>query len=85
MDQVDPYHDRAITGGIVNLHKLRKARQDAGLSMDHAAAFAGVGRNTLQRLEAGRSDPRISTLRRILDLYGERLGVFLSVGDFLDR
>jgi len=53
--------------------------------MEHAAAFAGIGRNTLQRIENGKADPRITTLRKILDLYGERLGSFLSIDDYVER
>jgi transcriptional regulator with XRE-family HTH domain len=53
--------------------------------MEHAAAFAGIGRNTLQRIENGKADPRITTLRKILDLYGDRLDVFLSIDDYVEK
>lgn len=75
----------AVLRGIVNLRALRQTRHDAGLSLEHAAAFAGIGRNTLQRIENGKADPRVTTLRKILDLYGDRLGSFLSVDDYIDR
>lgn len=83
-DIVDDHHDRPLRGNYVDLRKIRAIREETGLSIEHAAAFAGLGRNTLQRLEAGKTDPRISTLRRLLDLYGERLGRFLSIGDYLE-
>lgn len=73
----------AVLRGSVNLDALRQTRLDAGLSMEHAAAFAGIGRNTLQRIENGKADPRITTLRKILDLYGDRLGSFLSIDDYV--
>ena len=75
----------AVLRGSVNLRALRQTRIDAELSMEHAAAFAGIGRNTLQRIENGKSDPRITTLRKILDLYGDRLGSFLSIDDYIER
>jgi DNA-binding XRE family transcriptional regulator len=40
---------------------LRDARRAAGLSQAALAARAGVSRMTLQKLEAGDVDPRIST------------------------
>jgi len=75
----------AVLRGNVNLRALRQTRLDADLSLEHAAAFAGIGRNTLQRIENGKADPRVTTLRKILDLYGDRLGSFLSIDDYLDR
>ena len=75
----------AVLRGIVNLRALKKTRLDTGLSMEHAAAFAGIGRNTLQRIENGKADPRITTLRKILDLYGDRLDVFLSIDDYVEK
>jgi len=75
----------AVLRGNVDIRALRQTRIDAELSMEHAAAFAGIGRNTLQRIENGRADPRITTLRKILDLYGERLGSFLSIDDYVER
>ncbi len=75
----------AVLRGIVNLRALKQTRIDTGLSMEHAAAFAGIGRNTLQRIENGKADPRITTLRKILDLYGDRLDVFLSIDDYVEK
>ena len=75
----------AVLRGSVNLRALRQTRIDAELSMEHAAAFAGIGRNTLQRIENGKADPRITTLRKILDLYGDQLGSFLSIDDYIER
>lgn len=41
---------------------LRKAREAAGLRQDEVAARAGLSRMTVQRIEAGRIDPRMSTV-----------------------
>jgi DNA-binding XRE family transcriptional regulator len=40
---------------------LREARRAAGLSQAELASLAGVSRMTLQKLEAGTIDPRLST------------------------
>jgi len=84
---LDEYFPRchAVLRGIVNIRALKQTRLDAKLSMEHAAAFAGIGRNTLQRIENGKADPRITTLRKILDLYGDRLGSFLSIDDYVEK
>lgn len=41
---------------------LRDARRAAGLQQDELARRAGVSRMTVQRLEAGTIDPRVSTV-----------------------
>ncbi len=41
---------------------LLNARIAAGLTQDTLAVMAGVSRMTLQRMEAGKNDPRLSTL-----------------------
>ncbi|WP_051293783.1 helix-turn-helix domain-containing protein [Pseudoduganella violaceinigra] len=44
------------------LPELRNARKSAGLTHDMLAERAGVSRMTVQRTEAGKIDPRLSTL-----------------------
>lgn len=41
---------------------LREARRAAGLQQEELARRAGVSRMTVQRLEAGTIDPRVSTV-----------------------
>lgn len=41
---------------------VRRLRHEAGASSDDLAAVSGIGRTTLFRLEAGKTDPRLSTL-----------------------
>lgn len=41
---------------------VRRLRREAGASSDDLAAASGIGRTTLFRLEAGKTDPRLSTL-----------------------
>ena len=49
-----------IVSNIVD--ELRHARKAAGLTHDMLALRAGVSRMTVQRTEAGKIDPRLSTL-----------------------
>jgi DNA-binding XRE family transcriptional regulator len=42
--------------------ELVRARIAAGLTQDTLATQAGISRMTLQRMEAGKNDPRLSTL-----------------------
>src|SRR5690349_5965727 len=44
------------------LSELRNARKSAGLTHDMLAQHAGVSRMSVQRTEAGKIDPRLSTL-----------------------
>lgn len=44
------------------LEELVNARTAAGLTQDNLAIKAGISRMTLQRMEAGKNDPRLSTL-----------------------
>jgi transcriptional regulator with XRE-family HTH domain len=49
---------------------LRQARRAAGLNQGELAAKAGLSRMTVQKIEAGNIDPRISTLRVLLRALG---------------
>lgn len=51
-------------------HRLRAARQTTGLTMEQAAAAAGLTRNTIGNLENSRfPDPKLSTLLRLMRAY----------------
>ncbi|RYF76360.1 MAG: XRE family transcriptional regulator [Comamonadaceae bacterium] len=53
------------------IEELERARKAAGLTQDALARRAGLSRMTVQRIEAGQIDPRLSTLlelARALDL-----------------
>lgn len=49
---------------------LRFIREGQGLSLRTLAVMAGVHYTSLVRLEAGRYDPRLSTLRKIAAALG---------------
>lgn len=54
---------------------MRRAREDAGLSLAVVAAAAGVSKSELHQIETGRTEPRIEALARV----GAALGMDLSV------
>lgn len=64
---------------------LRRARRRAGLSQRALAAGTGVAQPTIARIEAGREDPRIATLDRLLRACGEALGAVPAAGGGVDR
>jgi transcriptional regulator with XRE-family HTH domain len=57
---------------------LRAARGTRMVSQRRLAELAGVPRSTLDRIEAGTSDPRLSTLVRIFGALGYELTVCTS-------
>lgn len=52
---------------------IRSARERAGLTQAALARTAGTSQPTIARYESGRSEPRASTLERILAACGQRL------------
>lgn len=57
---------------------LRVVRRLRKMSQRELAALAGVPNSTIDRIEAGRSDPRLSTLVAILGAVGLELGVHVG-------
>jgi transcriptional regulator with XRE-family HTH domain len=45
--------------------KLREARESLGLTQEEVAQRSGVHATEVSRMEAGKRDPKISTLRRL--------------------
>jgi transcriptional regulator with XRE-family HTH domain len=45
--------------------KLREARERLGLTQEEVAQRSGVHATEVSRMEAGKRDPKISTLRRL--------------------
>lgn len=44
---------------------LRKARKELNLSQEEVAARSGVHATEVSRIEAGKRDPRVSTLKKL--------------------
>jgi transcriptional regulator with XRE-family HTH domain len=59
------------------VHVVRKARKDAGLTLQQTADRAGCSLSTLAEWETGKHTPVVSTAVRICDVLG------LSVADIL--
>ena len=53
--------------------ELEKARKAAGLSQEALATRAGLSRMTVQRIESGQIDPRLSTLLEMARALGLEL------------
>jgi transcriptional regulator with XRE-family HTH domain len=64
---------------------LRRARRRAGLTQRQLAAEAGIPQETIARIEAGRVDPRLRTLDRLLEACGFGLEVEPRLGIGVDR
>ena len=52
---------------------LRSARDDAHLTQRRLSELTGIAQPTIARIESGASDPRVDTLRRLLDACGHAL------------
>ena len=48
---------------------LKKRRNELGLTQSDLAKRAGVSRPLIARIESGDVDPRLSTVRKILDAF----------------
>ena len=58
--------------------KLKKLREERGLSQERLAAKAGLSREHLARLEAGRHDPTFGTLSRLAKALKVKVGELLE-------
>jgi transcriptional regulator with XRE-family HTH domain len=57
---------------------LRQARERLGLTQEQVAERSGVHATEVSRIEAGKRDPQVSTLRRLAD------AVEIKPGQLLD-
>ncbi len=57
-------------------HRLRAIRTRLGLSQRHLARVSGVANATISQIEAGRLNPTVSMLKKVLD------GVPMSLSEF---
>jgi len=57
---------------------LREARKKLGLTQEQVADASGVHATEVSRIEAGKRDPQVSTVRRLAEAVG------LSPGELLD-
>ena len=64
---------------------LKHARARAGLTQRQLAANVGIAQETIARIEAGRVDPRVGTLDRLLEGCGFGLEHLPRLGIGIDR
>lgn len=64
---------------------VRYARRRAGLTQRQLAAMAGIPQETIARIETGASDPRVTTLDRLLEACEMGLEVMPRLGIGIDR
>lgn len=64
---------------------LSHARRRAGLTQRALAAKTGIAQETIARIEAGRMDPRVTTLDRLLEGCGFGLEHLPRLGIGIDR
>jgi transcriptional regulator with XRE-family HTH domain len=60
--------DKYATGMEVNVAKLKELRRLRAMSQQELADAAGVGRNTISRIERGETGAHGRTLRRVADV-----------------
>jgi transcriptional regulator with XRE-family HTH domain len=58
--------------------RLREARERLGLTQEEVAQRSGVHATEVSRIEAGKRDPQISTLRRLAKAVDVKLGQLLD-------
>jgi DNA-binding transcriptional MerR regulator/quercetin dioxygenase-like cupin family protein len=77
---------RAMDRGEVELGpRLRRLRQERGLTLAKAAAAVGLSASFLSELERDRTGVAMATLHRLLDSYGTTLAVLLGPTDVAAR
>ncbi|MCQ5362099.1 MAG: CBS domain-containing protein [Candidatus Methanomethylicia archaeon] len=66
--------------------ELRILRKRAGLTQKELAKKAGISQSLVARIESGSVDPRVSTLRKILNVLSEEVSeVKLSAGSIMHQ
>lgn len=61
--------------------RLRKARQDAKVSQETAANHINVQRPSYTQYESGRTEPSLSNIARLAELYGVSADFLLGLTD----
>lgn len=62
---------------------VRERRNELGMTQSDLADRAGVSQPLIARIEGGDVDPRLSTLRRIVDALAESEGDIVRAGDLM--
>ncbi|HHW43811.1 MAG TPA: helix-turn-helix transcriptional regulator [Desulfotomaculum sp.] len=60
-------------------HNLKKIRQNKGLSQLKLSKLSGVAQSSISEIESGKSNPNISTLRKLANV------LEISLDELLDK
>lgn len=60
---------------------VRNLRRSAGLRQEDLAHSAGIHFTTLRRIETGKADPTLSTLRRLADALDVKLAELVRMAE----
>ena len=60
------------------MNRLKEVRTQQGLSLRTLAVEAGIHYTTLVRIEAGRCDPKVSTMKRLAGVLNVEVGELLG-------
>ncbi len=63
----------------IDIHKLMLERANQGLSASELAVKAGLGRQTVSRIEKGEAEPRIATIGKLAKALGKKVEDFVSI------
>jgi transcriptional regulator with XRE-family HTH domain len=50
--------------------RLRQLREERALRQEDLAALAGLGKNTINRIERNRTEPHMTTVRKLAEALG---------------
>nr|WP_191453916.1 CBS domain-containing protein [Halogeometricum sp. CBA1124] len=70
--------------GLPTPHDLRERRKELDLTQSTLAEMAGVSQPLIARIEGGDVDPRLSTLRRIVNALDEAEGSVVRADDLMN-
>jgi transcriptional regulator with XRE-family HTH domain len=58
----------ALAEAVVYIgERLRRLREERALRQEDLAELAGVGKNTVNRIEKNRTEPHMTTIRKLAD------------------
>jgi transcriptional regulator with XRE-family HTH domain len=61
----------ALAEAVVYIgERLRRLRESRALRQEDLAELAGVGKNTVNRIEKNRTEPHMTTIRKLADALG---------------
>ncbi|XBP97373.1 helix-turn-helix transcriptional regulator [Lactobacillus crispatus] len=71
------------------INRLRKLREDKGLTLEEVGKGVGLAANTISRYETGKREPRLKTWQKLADFFSVSVsylqGVDLNLDDMLKK